>query len=96
MLSVGALSVFNILVLLVPPPPVSKLLNLMALPVSARMTLLAAVAVNVVASVVYDDWGAQNIAKVIGVWQKWYGGRRRIREGKAYKAVEGGMRGSHH
>ncbi|KIL68855.1 hypothetical protein M378DRAFT_190708 [Amanita muscaria Koide BX008] len=95
MLSIAVLSGFNIITLLAPPSSVSKWLNLVQLPLSGRMTLLVAVAGNVIASVMFEDWGVQNIAQMVGKWQKWYGGRRRTWDGKAYKAVEGGMRSGH-
>ncbi|KAK2463191.1 hypothetical protein APHAL10511_004846 [Amanita phalloides] len=89
-LSIGVLTVFNLVVVLVPPEGVSRVLGLMTVPVSGRIVLVGAVAVNVVVSVVYEEWGAQQIARGVGAWQRWRG-RRRVREGKTYKAVEGGL-----
>jgi cation-transporting ATPase 13A3/4/5 len=90
MLSIVTLLAVNIVALLAPPAPVSRWLDIMQLPFSGRMTLCAAVAVNMIASVAFEDWAVPAIAKLTGRWQKWYG-QRRMREGKAYKIVEGGM-----
>lgn len=91
MVSIGLLSIFNILVLLSPPGPIAALLELMPLPSSARLTLLFAVILNVGVSMAYERWGAQTVASLIGSLMK---ARRRwrTRDGKTYKAVEGGMR----
>lgn len=40
----------------------------------------------------YEEWGTLVVAKGIGALARFRQGRRRVREGKAYKAVEGGMR----
>ena len=90
MLSMACLCVFNIVVLLDPPRAVMKLLELMYLPPGARATLLLAVVVNIVTSLVYEHYGAQAVSRVIGMLFELR--RRRVREGKIYKAVEGGMR----
>lgn len=90
MASIGALLLFNLIALLAPPTPVSQLLGLVAVPMSGRMVMLVAVVINMVLAVVYEDWGAQRIAQAVGRWRGW---RRRVREGKVYKAVEGGLRG---
>lgn len=90
MISIGALLLFNLIALLAPPTPVSQLLGLVAVPMSGRMVMLIAVVINMVLAVVYEDWGAQRIAQAVGRWRGW---RRRVREGKVYKAVEGGLRG---
>lgn len=90
MVAIGVLLLFNLEALLAPPAPVSQLLGLVAVPMSGRMVMLAAIVINVVLSVVYEDWGAQRIAQAVGRWRGW---RRRVREGKVYKSVEGGLRG---
>ncbi|KAF5380526.1 hypothetical protein D9615_004513 [Tricholomella constricta] len=90
MLSVGVLSTLNLLVLLSPPQFIGDLLNLMPLVLSARLVLLLAVVMNVVASMAFEEWGARRIAGLIGSLTKWRRGRRRGR--KTYKLVEGGMR----
>jgi cation-transporting ATPase 13A3/4/5 len=93
MLSMVVLSVFNVLVLLAPPEPVRAILTLMTLPVEARLILLFVAAGNVVLSLAFEQWGSQVVASVVGgVMRRWQQGRRRVREGKVYKVVEGGMR----
>ena len=91
MVSMVCLCAFNLLVLLDVPRPVAKLLELMSLPVSARMTLLLAVVANVVASLLYEHYGTQAVSRVIGLLFE-LRRRHRVRDGKIYKAVEGGMR----
>lgn len=91
MLSLGVLSMFNMLVLLSPPSIMAELLTLMALPFEARTLLLFAVALNVVISLGFEQWGAQTVAVLIGNMMRRHG-RRRVRNGKTYKSVEGGMR----
>lgn len=90
MLALGVLTLFNVLLLLAPPAMVSDLLTLMSLPLDARTILLFAAAMNVIASLIFERWGAEWIAVAIGKLLRWRG-RRRVREGKTYKAVEGGM-----
>ncbi|KAG6813565.1 hypothetical protein H0H92_009957 [Tricholoma furcatifolium] len=77
MLSVGALTAFNMVVLLVPPEIIAEKLNLMALTSSARLTLLLTVAINVVVSVVFEQWGSGWIAGLVGSLNKLQRGRRR-------------------
>lgn len=87
------LSGFNILVLLGPPTVVSHLLTLMDLPVSGRYTLLMAALINVGISMGFEEWGASGVSSAVGTVVKWWHrGRRRVRDGKTYKVVEGGMR----
>ncbi|KAI0063606.1 P-type ATPase [Artomyces pyxidatus] len=90
MLSLTALSLFNILVLLSPPQAVSDVLELMSIPTSARVTLLMAGVINVALSVAFERWGAQAVADVVGLFQQHQ--KRRVRDGKAYKAVEASAR----
>ncbi|TRM69338.1 hypothetical protein BD626DRAFT_390522 [Schizophyllum amplum] len=88
------LTAFNVIVLMAPPEPIVDLLDLMTLPMTARSTLLVAAVVNVVACVAFEQWGAGLVAQGIGkVLPALRGprGRTRMREGKTYKAVEGGM-----
>lgn len=92
MVSVIALSVINLFVLLRPPKALEVILELMPIPFPARALLAAFVLVNVVASLAFEEWATQLIAKVIGALMKLRQEKRRYREGKAYKAVEGGMR----
>lgn len=92
MFSITSLTLFNLLVLLYPPQPVRHILELMTIPFPARLSLLFAAVVNVLLSVAFEEWGTQVVAQVIGAVIHLRRGRRRTREGKAYKAVEGGMR----
>ncbi|OSC97098.1 Ca-transporting ATPase [Trametes coccinea BRFM310] len=91
MVSMVCLSVFNLVVLLSPPGAIAKILELMALPLSARGTLLLAVVMNVLASMAFEQWGTQVVARVIGLFFE-LRRHHRVRDGKLYKAVEGGMR----
>lgn len=92
MFSIISLTMFNLLVLLYPPTPVKDILELMVLPYSARSSILFAVIVNVVLSMVYEEWGSKLVSQTVGVLIRLRKGRRRARDGKTYKAVEGGMR----
>jgi cation-transporting ATPase 13A3/4/5 len=92
MFSMGLLSAFNVLVLLVPPKALTELLTLMPLPVAARQTLLMAAVVNVGISMGFEAWGTESVSKVVGDAMGWWQrGRRRVGEGKDYKTVEWGM-----
>lgn len=92
MFSIVTLTLFNLLVLLYPPEPIRHILELMLLPFSARSSLLFAVIINIVLSMAFEEWGTKVVALGIGALFRLRRGRRRTREGKAYKAVEGGMR----
>ncbi|KIJ67879.1 hypothetical protein HYDPIDRAFT_83436 [Hydnomerulius pinastri MD-312] len=92
MVSIIALSLFNLLVLLRPPKPVELILELMPIPFSARLWLAVFVVANVVTSLAFEQWATQLISQVIGALLAFRREKRRYREGKAYKAVEGGMR----
>ncbi len=63
----------------------------MPLPVEARLFLLFAVVLNVAISLVFEQYGAHVVAGLVGTIISWRKGRHREREGKMYKAVEGGM-----
>ena len=91
MASMACLCLFNLLVLLDPPAPVARVLELMSLPVIARATLLLSVIVNVAASFAFEHYGTQAVSRVIGLLFE-LRRRQRVRDGKIYKAVEGGMR----
>ncbi|OCH89011.1 Ca-transporting ATPase [Obba rivulosa] len=91
MLSLSCLSAFNLLVLLWPPRPVVSILELVPLPSSARVTLLFAIIANIFAAFAYEEWGTKLVSHVIGLFFQ-LRRRRRVRDGKIYKAVEGGMR----
>ena len=88
MVSMVCLCLFNLVVLLDPPAPVSQLLELMSLPVAARATLLLSVALNVAASLAYEHFGTQAVSRAVGLLFE-LRRRQRVRDGKIYKAVEG-------
>lgn len=92
MVSIIALSLFNLFVLLRPPKALELILELMPIPFSARASLAAFVLVNVVVSLAFEEWATQLIAKMIGALMKLQREKKRYLEGKAYKVVEGGMR----
>jgi cation-transporting P-type ATPase 13A2 len=91
MLSIVGLSAFNLIVLLRPPLFLLNLLELVSLPFVGRLALAAAVVVNIVASLAFEQWGTVAVARFIA-WASSLrpDGKRRIRDGKAYKAVENG------
>jgi hypothetical protein len=91
MLSIVGLSAFNLIVLLQPPLFLLNLLELVSLPFMGRLALAAAVVVNIVASLAFEQWGTVAVAHFIA-WASSLrpDGKRRIRDGKAYKAVENG------
>ncbi|KAF9227264.1 hypothetical protein BS17DRAFT_775209 [Gyrodon lividus] len=95
MVSIIALSLFNLLVLLRPPKSVELVLELMPLPFSARLWLAAFVVVNIVTSLAFEQWATHLISEVIGVLMTLRREQKRYREGKVYKAVEGGTRSTH-
>lgn len=91
MLSIVSLSLFNLLVLLFPPDFLSSILELTDLPLVGRVTLLIAVILNVGLSVAFEHWGAPAVSAAAGYLidlRK----QHRTKDGKTYKAVEGGMR----
>lgn len=88
MVSIIALSLFNLLVLFRPPKALELILELMPIPFSARATLAVFVLVNIMVSLAFEEWVAQLIAKLIGALMKLQREKKRYREGKAYKAVE--------
>ncbi len=93
MFSMIVLTAFNVLLLLTPPKPLQALLTLMTLPMAARLTLLGMAGGNVVASMTFEQWGAQSVGNLMGVLMRWWQrGHKRGQEGKVYKVVEGGMR----
>lgn len=91
MLSIGILAFFNVMVLLYPPPFIVSILELQDLPFAGRTTLLAAVVVNVVLSMGFERWGAPAVAQTVGYFMDMRG-KHRVKDGKTYKVVEGGMR----
>ncbi|KAJ7251534.1 Ca-transporting ATPase [Mycena haematopus] len=96
MISLGLLTALNTLVLLAPPKPVSDLLTLMPLPFHGRIVLMCGAVVNAVLCLGFEQWGAGTLAAVagrVGSYLKPSRWRGRRRDGKIYKAVEGGMGG---
>jgi cation-transporting P-type ATPase 13A2 len=91
MLSIVSLTLFNILVLLIPLPFVSSILELTNMPFSGRFTLLLAVIVNVALSMAFERWGAPTVAAAVGYLTS-FRKRHRVRDGKTYKFIESGMR----
>ena len=87
MVCIGMLSAFSALVLLAPPQALAALLELMNVPVQARLELIVVVGINVVLSVGFEKWCQEVVASMVGTLI-----RRRRRErrlhGKVYKAVE--------
>ncbi|KAF9237519.1 hypothetical protein BU15DRAFT_88685 [Melanogaster broomeanus] len=92
MVSIIGLSLFNILVLLRPPKFVELILELMPVPLPARLWLAVFVVVNVVGSLAFEQWATQLISQLIGALMTLRRETKRYREGNVYKAVEGGMR----
>ena len=91
MLSIVSLTLFNVLVLLFPPPFLTSILELTDIPMAGRLTLLVATAINVVLSMAFERWGAPAVASAVGYMTD-LRKRFRTRDGKTYKAVENGMR----
>lgn len=91
MLSLVALSLFNVSVSLAPIRFISALLELVPIPISARLTLLWAAIINVVVSVGYERWIAQAVADVVGIFVsslRQDSSRRRIKDNRVYRAVD--------
>ncbi|KAI5123953.1 hypothetical protein M0805_006366 [Coniferiporia weirii] len=92
MLTIILIALINAWLILLPAQPFVVLLELMRLPFTARLVLLAGVIVNIVFSTVFERWGTASIAGVIGYVTDYLHGKRRVRDGKTYKIVENGMR----
>ncbi|KAI6121503.1 hypothetical protein F5141DRAFT_1259004 [Pisolithus sp. B1] len=86
------LSLLSALLVFRPPKFLLLVLELMHLPWDARLWLAVFVVINVALSVAFEQWLGQAILQLVRVLQSYYRERKRYREGKAYKAVEGGMR----
>ncbi|KAG8864475.1 hypothetical protein FRB96_004978 [Tulasnella sp. 330] len=93
MFSIISLTLFSTFVLLSPPTPLALILDLMSIPLTAKLTLLLAVMINVLASVGLERWNlvATAVELLRTMWQKSTKRPRRTRDGKIYKAVEGDM-----
>jgi cation-transporting ATPase 13A2 len=73
-----------------PPRPVALILDLMPVPLGARLTAGAAVLVNVGVSFGYEGWICTRVAKAVGVLIHGETGRRRRRRevgGRVYEGV---------
>jgi cation-transporting ATPase 13A2 len=88
MAAVVGLSAFNLVVLLWSPRALGDVLELMTLPSMARLTLLAAVAINVGLALAFERWGTQAVAVSLE-WAEHHirRGRRKTRDGKTYKPL---------
>jgi cation-transporting ATPase 13A2 len=89
MFSVVVLTAINLVILLSPPRSAIVILELMNMPVTARRTLLLAVVVNCVVSVMYEQWGAKAVAELVEWVLRHRRDRKRWRDGRAYQRVEG-------
>jgi cation-transporting P-type ATPase 13A2 len=88
MLSLVALSLFNVSVLLAPIKLISAFLELVPIPISARLTLLWAAVINVAVSVGFERWISQVVADVVGMFMTQHEGRRRVKDNRVYRAVD--------
>lgn len=86
MASIVLLGAFSSWVLLAPPQPIALVLDLMALPWLARLSLGVAVLINVGCSFVYEGWFHSRVARLVGVIAG-SAGKRRRREGRVYEAL---------
>jgi cation-transporting ATPase 13A2 len=87
--SLVVLGLINTVILLSPPKFAMFLLELKRLPRSSRTTLLFGVVVNILVSVMFERWGVQYLAQIVGSLTKMYREHRRVRSSKAYKLVDG-------
>lgn len=95
MFSITLLTAFSIFVLIAPPGPLARLLDIRPIPLNARFSILFAALLNAVLCGALERW-APLAAAVTYVSRLIKTRRKRIvREGKLYKAVEGGMRWWH-
>lgn len=88
MLSLVALSLFNVSVLLAPIKFISALLELVPIPISARLTLVWAAIINVAVSVGYERWVAQVVADAVGMFVSQQDSRRRVKDNRIYRAID--------
>lgn len=91
MFSIITLTMFSVLVLIAPPEPFARLLDIITIPIMARFTLLLAAAVNALLCDALERWSL--LALVVSHISSYVGGRKKrsVRDGKLYSAVEGGM-----
>ena len=90
MASMLSLAGFSTWVLLSPPLTVALVLDLMAVPFSARVTFLAAVLINIGFSFAFERWLTSRVARVVGLVTRGIRRSSRRRDGKVYKALEDG------
>lgn len=76
--------------MLAPPRPIASLLELVPLPFTARTSILGMIIINIVLSMAFEQWATQAIAKAVGYIMELHHSKR-VKNGKMYKAVEGGM-----
>lgn len=81
------LSAFSALVLLAPPHGLMSLLELMNVPIQARLEMVVVVGVNVCLSVGFEKWCQEAVASMVGKLMRRRRRGRRL-NGKVYKAVE--------
>ena len=74
-----------------PPRFIAGILELVDLPPVARWTFFGAVIFNVLTSMAFEHYGTPAVSHVIGKLFE-LRRRQRVRDGKIYKTVEGGMR----
>ena len=91
MFSMTVIALINVWLILSPAQFLVILLELMNVPASARFTLFFGVVINVVISMAYENWGSTVVSSLIGFVLDGLRSRRRIRDGKTYKAIESGM-----
>lgn len=82
MVSLFALTFFNVLVLLSPPKALQELLTLKNIPKDGRLVLLLVAVLNVVTALSFEKWGTQVVGWVLERSKK-----RRRRE-TTYKALD--------
>ena len=88
MLTMAFIAAINVWLILRPPQFLVVLLELMRLPLAARFTLLFAVVINVCVSVMFESWGSEVVAGVVGFIVSSIQDARRMREMRRYKAID--------
>jgi cation-transporting ATPase 13A3/4/5 len=63
-------------------------LELVPIPLSARLMLLWAAIINVAASVVFERWIGQVVADLVGMFVSQHEGRRRTKDNRVYRALD--------
>ncbi|KAF8326561.1 uncharacterized protein EI90DRAFT_3069674 [Cantharellus anzutake] len=90
MISIALLTAFSTLILLAPPKFFASVLEIMLIPLPARIAILIAVVTNTGLCSAFESWAP--LAKLVAWASSQTRNRRKraIRDGKLYKAVEGG------